>query len=153
PELEFRDRAYPYLAAEVDGEDYETRLVSDMDRVVQTEFSKDFKGILTRAIISTTVKAVAQYAVEKQDSSASSLASLFVAAYSFATTAADVRIWTTLPKDFQIARFPKPKDGKLKITPPGSIPFEIDIPGCNNAIVYVRITANQAKPVFEVMTF
>lgn len=153
PKLQFRNRAYPYLVAEVDGKDYKTCVVSDMDRVVQTEFSKDFKGILTRAIVSTTAKAIAQYAIEKQDSSASSLASLFMAAYSYATTAADVRIWTTLPKDFQIARFPKPKDGKLKITPADAIPFEINIPGCNNAIVYVRITANQAEPIFEVMTF
>ncbi len=155
PQLEFRDRAYPYLVVEVDGNDYETRVVSDMDRVVQTEFSKDFKGILTRAIVSTTAKAIAQYAVAKEDSSSasSSLASLFVAAYSYATTAADVRIWTTLPKDFQIARFPKPKNGKLKVTPAGANTFEIDIPDCNNAIVYVRITANQAEPIFEVLTF
>ena len=154
PQLEFRDRAYQYLVVEADGKDYETRVVSDMDRVVQTEFSKDFKGILTRAIVSTTAKAIAQYAVEKKDSSASSsLASLFMVAYSYATTAADVRIWTTLPKDFQVARFPKPKDGKLKVTPAGANPFEINIPGCNNAIVYVRITANQAEPIFEVITF
>ena len=153
PELEFRDRAYQYLVAEVDGNDYKTSLVSDMDRVVQTEFSKDYKGILIRAIISTTAKAVAQYAIEKQGSSGNSIASILVAAYSFATTAADVRIWTTLPKDFQIARFPKPKDGKLKITPADAIPFEINIPDCNNAIVYVRIPANQAEPVYEVITF
>jgi hypothetical protein len=153
PELEFRDRAYPYLVAEVDGKDYKTCLVSDMDRVVQTEFSKDFKGILTRAIMSATAKAVAQYALEKQNSSESSLASLFMAAYSYATTAADVRIWTTLPKEFQIARFPKPRNGKLEVSPPGYVPFEINISGCNNAIVYVRITANQAEPIFEVITF
>ncbi|MFZ2145632.1 MAG: hypothetical protein WAV28_00315 [Sedimentisphaerales bacterium] len=153
PQLEFRNRAYPHLVAEVDGKDYTTQLVCDMDRVIQTEFSKDFKGILTRAIISATAKAVAQYAIGKEDSSGAPIASLLVAAYSFATTAADVRIWTTLPKDFQIARFPKPKNEKLKVTPPGVIPFEIDIPDCNNAIVYVRITASQAKPVFEVITF
>jgi hypothetical protein len=153
PQLDFRDGAYPYLVAEVDGNDYNTRVVSDMDRVIQTEFSKDFKGILTRAIISATAKAVAQYAIQKKDSSESSLASVFMAAYSFATTAADVRIWTTLPKDFQVARFPKPEDGKLKITLPGSERLEIDIPNCNNAVVYVRITANQAVPVYEVLTF
>ncbi len=153
PQLDFRDGAYPNLVAEVDGNDYNTRVVSDMDRVIQTEFSKDFKGILTRAIISATAKAVAQYAIQKKDTSESSLASLFMAAYSFATTAADVRIWTTLPKDFQVARFPKPEDGKLKITLPGSEPLEIDIPNCNNALVYVRITANQAVPVYEVLTF
>ncbi len=153
PKLEFRNKAYPYLVAKVDGKSYKTCLVSNMDRVIQTEFSKDFKGILTRAIISATAKAVAQYALEEQGSSIASIASIAVAAYSFASTAADVRIWTALPKDFQIARFPKPKNGKLKIIPPGHIPLDIDIPRCNNAIVYVRITTNQAVPVYEVIAF
>jgi hypothetical protein len=153
PELYFRNKAYQHLVAEADGKDYETRIVSDMDRVIQTEFSKDYPGILARAIISATAKAIAQYALEKQDSSKSSLASVLVAAYSYATTAADVRIWTSLPKEFQVARFPKPKDGKIKVKRPGSVPVEINIPDCNNAIVYVRIIASQAEPVFEVMTF
>ncbi|MDT8300509.1 MAG: hypothetical protein RQ760_03430 [Sedimentisphaerales bacterium] len=153
PELYFRSKAHQYLVAEVDGNDYETRLVSDMDRVIQTEFSKDYPGILTRAIISATAKAIAQYAVEKQDSSKSALASILVAAYSYATTAADVRIWTSLPKEFQVARFPKPKDGKLKVKRPGSDSVEINIPDCNNAIVYVRITTDQAEPIFEVIDF
>ena len=95
---------------------------------MQTEFSKDYKGILTRAIISATSKAVAQYALESQNSSAGSLASTLTAVYSFATTAADVRIWTTLPKNFQIARFKMPQNGKLKITAGGSIALDIDIP-------------------------
>ncbi len=153
PKLEFRDKAHSYLVAEADGKRYKTSLVSDIDRVVQAEFSKDFNGILTRAILSATVKAVAQYALAEQNSNASNIASIFVAAYSFASTAADVRIWTSLPKDFQVARFSKPPNGRLKITPSGSIPFDIDIPNCNNAIVYIRIITNQALPVYEVITF
>jgi len=153
PKLEFRDRAYPYLVIESDGKDHRTLPVAYMDRVIQTEFSKDFGGILTRAIISATAKAVAQYALAEEGSSASSIASIAVAAYSFVSTAADVRVWTALPKDFHIARFPKPKNGKLKITPPGFIPFDIDIPNCNNAIVYIRIITNQAIPVYDVMPF
>ncbi len=153
PELYFRNKAHQYLIAESDGKDYETSLVSDMDKVIQTEFSKDYPRILTRAIISATAKAVAQYALEKQDSSESSIASILMAVYSYATTAADVRIWTSLPKEFQVARFPKPKDGKLKVKRPGSAAVEINISDCNNAIVYVRITTGQAEPVFEVMNF
>jgi hypothetical protein len=153
PKLEFRNRACPYLIAEADCKVYQTRLVSDMDRVVQTEFSKDYAGILTRAIISATFKAAAQYALAEQDSSAGSIASAFMAVYSAASTAADVRIWTSLPKDFQVARFTKPKDGKLKVTRPGCIPINIDIPHCNNAIVYVKITTDLAEPVYEVMAF
>jgi uncharacterized protein len=124
-----------------------------MDRVVQTEFSKEYPGILIRAIMSATAKAVAQYAIEQQGSNAATAMSFTMAAYSFATTAADVRIWTALPKDFQVARLPKPKNGRLKITPPGSAPIDIDIPQCNNAVVYVKIITNRAVPVCNVMAF
>jgi hypothetical protein len=153
PKLEFRNQAFPYLLVNSDDKEYMTLPVADMDRVVQTEFSKDYPGILTRAIISATAKAIAQYALEEQGSNAASIASIVVAAYSFASTAADVRIWTALPKDFQVARFPKPKTSKLKITPPGSFPLDIDIPQCNNAIVYIKIVNNQAVPICNVMTF
>lgn len=153
PKLEFRNQAYPYLLINSDGKEYMTLPVADMDRVVQTEFSKEYPGILMRAIISATAKAVAQYAIEQQGSNAATALSYAMAAYSFASTAADVRIWTALPKDFQVARFPKPKNGKLKITPPGSIPLDIDIPQCNNAVVYIRIITNQAVPVCNVMAF
>ena len=152
PRLDFREKACPYLLAEVDGRNFKTSPVADMDRVVQTEFSKEYNGILTRAIVSATAKAIAQYVLQEQGSNAASLVSLAVAVYSFASTAADVRIWTTLPKDFQVARFNKPKNGVLKITAGDSV-LNVNIPHCNNAIVYVRIIANQAPAVCEVMAF
>ena len=153
PKLEFRYQAYPYLLVSSNGTDYMTIPVADMDRIVQTEFSKDYPAILTRAIISATAKAIAQYALEEQGSDAAAVGSIVMAAYSFASTAADVRIWTTLPKDFQVARLPKPENGKLKITPPGYITLDIDIPHCNNAVVYVKIINNRAIPTCNVMAF
>jgi len=104
PQLKFRQQACPNLTIRAGEETYSTQMVANMDRVIQTEFKKDFQGILTRAIISATTKAIAQYAAQKNEDSSAQLASLLVAAYSYATTAADVRIWTTLPKNFQVAR-------------------------------------------------
>jgi hypothetical protein len=153
PKLIFREQAYSSLTIMAAGHNYTTEQVADMDRVIQTEFNKDFKGILTRAIISMTAKAVAQYALEKQDKSSSTLASFLVAAYSYATTAADVRIWTTLPKDFQVARFPMPVDGLIMIEPPGGESFQIKIPPCKNSLVYVKIPFRQAKPVYDLLTY
>jgi len=153
PKLEFRYQAYPYLLVNSNGTDYMTLPVADMDRVVQTEFSKDYTAILIRAIISATAKAIAQYALEERGDNTGSVGSILVAAYSFASTAADVRIWTTLPKDFQVAKLPMPGDGRLKITPPGHIPLDIDIPHCNNAVVYIKITTNRAIPAYSVMAF
>lgn len=153
PKLKFREQAYPYLSVKAADHDYQTQLVANMDRVVQTEFNEDFKGILTRAIISATAKAVSQYALAEEGSSSAALASVLVAVYSFATTAADVRIWTTLPKDFQVARLPMPPDRLVTIEPPGAELFQVKIPACKNALVYVRIPFKQARPVYDLMMY
>ncbi|UCG58344.1 MAG: hypothetical protein JSU70_02325 [Phycisphaerales bacterium] len=150
PKLEFRQQAYPYLSVTAAGTNYGTQLIADMDRVVQTEFKKDFRGILTRAIISATAKAIAQYALEEKGSS---FASLAVALYSAATTVADVRIWTTLPKDFQVARLPIPADRILTVEPPNAAPFQVEIPACRNAVVYIRIPFKQARAVYDLITY
>lgn len=150
PKLEFRQEAYPYLSIAAHGNSYRTQIVANMDRVVQTEFNKDFKAILTRAIISAIAKAVAQYALEKEGSS---FASLAVALYSAATTAADVRIWTMLPKDFQVARVPMPAERVLSVEPPGAAPFRVEIPPCRNAVVYIRIPFRQARAVYDLITY
>ena len=153
PKLVFRDEAFPYLTVEGGGKNCKTQVVANMDTVIQTEFKKDFKGILTRAIISATSKVVAQYALSKQGNGKTQLASLLVAAYSFATTAADVRIWTTLPKDFQVARLDIPEDRTITISPPGGPSFKVEIPSCNNSLVYVKIPFRQAKPVYDIIAY
>ncbi len=153
PQLAFREQAFPYLTVEGGDKSCKTEVVANMDRVVQTEFKKDFKGILTRAIISATSKAVAQYALSKQKNKGAGMASLLMAAYSFATTAADVRIWTTLPKNFQVARLDIPEDRIITISPPDTQSFKIEIPPCNNSLVYVKIPFHQAKPVYDIITY
>ena len=153
PRLVFREQAYPYLSIKAGGKNYDTQIVANMDRIVQTEFSKDFKGILTRAIMSATAKVVAQYALDKDDDSSPKLVSLFATIYSYATTAADVRIWTTLPKNFQIARLPIPPDRLITIAPPGGESFPVEIPACKNAFVYVRIPQKQTRQVLDLITY
>lgn len=153
PKLVFRKEAYPYLLVQTSNDSCRTQLVADMDRVVQTEFKEDFKGILTRAIISATAKAVAQYALEEGGSSELQMASIVVAVFSFATTAADVRIWTTLPKNFQVARLPIPDDRQITISAPGWTLFNVNIPSCRNAVIYVKIPFKQASPVYELIEY
>lgn len=150
PQLRLRDQAYPYLTVKTETDSCRTAMLADMDRVIQTEFSKDFKAILARSIISATAKAAAQYALEDNDASWAAIA---MAVYNFATTAADLRIWTALPKDFQVARCPMPKNHRLTIVPPGGIPFDIGIPQCTNAVVYIKIVRPGTQPAFDVMIF
>jgi hypothetical protein len=165
PKLMFRDRAYSRLVVEAGGEEYSTDIVADMDRVVQTEFKQQYPAIVTRAVMSATLKAVAQYAIEKQndDKVANGLFSLLAAVYSFATTSADVRVWTALPKEFQVARFDIPEDGKIVIRGSGNagagmsgigqLPLEIELADCKNALIYVKIIRAGVAPVCDVMLF
>lgn len=151
PKLVFRQAALPYLEVQSDSTTVKTLQVANMDRVVQTEFEKEFKAILTRAIISTTAKAAAQYILEQDDNT--SWAAVAMALYSFATTAADVRIWTMLPKDVQIARTPMPNNGSVSVSGPGLKPIQVEIGDCKHAIVYVRMVNATHQPSINVITF
>ena len=151
PRLQPRSIAHSCLFVRTDAGAYQTKQVADMERVIQTEFQKEFGGILARAIASAVVKAAAQASLQNQRNGG--WAALVMAAYTAATTAADVRIWSTLPKDFQVARCAIPADRKLQISPDGGVPFEVNIPSCKNAIVYVRIVRAGTQPMFEVLAF
>jgi hypothetical protein len=151
PRLQSRSIAYSCLMVHSEAGVYQTKQIADMERVIQTEFKKDFRGILARAIASAVLKAAAQASVSDNDEYG--VATALIALYSVATTAADVRIWSALPKDFQVARCAIPADRKLEIVPAGGAPFEINIPACKNAIVYIKIIHAGASPVCEVLKF
>jgi uncharacterized protein len=156
PKLVQRWAACERLTIQSGGNYYPTEIVGDMDRVVQTEFSKEYPWILTRAIISAGAKAAAQYALTEQNSNnnnGAGIAAIFVAAYNFATTAADVRIWSALPKNFQSAKFPMPADGKMTIQTPQGWSRIVEIRPCKYAIVYIKMVSVSNEPTIEVITY
>jgi hypothetical protein len=154
PKLVQRSAACERLTIKSDGNYYPTEIVGDMDRVIQTEFSKEYPWILTRAIISAGAKAAAQYALtNNNNNSGAGMAAIFVAAYNFVTTAADVRIWSALPKNFQSAKLPMPADGKLILQMPQGWFREVEIRPCKYAIVYIKMVSVSTEPAIEVITY
>jgi hypothetical protein len=134
-----------------------TEIVGDMDRVIQTEFAKEYPWILTRAIISAGVKAASQYALarsgDKKDDSGMIAAAIGAALYSWSTTAADVRIWSALPKNFQVARVPMPADGKLAIRSSQGRDFPVTLNPCRYGIVYIKMVSASCEPTIEIITY
>lgn len=151
PKLENRFEAMPYLEVTAADIGFRTQVVANMDAVVRTEFDKAFPGILTRAIISASAKAVAQYAMENNNNNSG--AAIFMALYSFATTAADVRIWTMLPKNIQVAQVAMPADRAVTIGGPGMAATTLNIGDCKHAIIYVRMIHGGLEPQIDLMTF
>jgi hypothetical protein len=155
PKLVQRSAACERLTVQSEGNIYPTEVIGDMDRVVQTEFSKEYPWILTRAIVSAGAKAAAQYALSEQNNNnnGAQLAAAMMALYSFATTAADVRIWSALPKNFQAAKLPMPADGKLMIYTPQGWSYPAAIRPCKYAIIYIKMVSASNEPAVEVMTY
>ncbi len=152
PMLEYRHSAYPHLLVRTADGEYRTELVASMDRVINTEFEKEFQATLIRSLASAAVKTVAQYSLSRDQGDP---AALLMSIYSVLTTSADVRIWSTLPKNFQAARVEMPPDGRISVVPPG-VPgseIKINLPECKNALIYIIIPHRHAEPVHRVVAW
>jgi hypothetical protein len=133
------------LAISVQGQQYSTQLLADMDSIVAQEFEDELPVVITRTIISAASKAAIAYGVRKsvnnQDSWEALAIRLAAAAYQVATNEADLRTWASLPKQFQIARFPTPDNHTIALQggPAGSRSVTLQ-PGLIN-VVFVRSIA------------
>jgi hypothetical protein len=149
PKLKTNEPAYPYLTVENNGKELgQTQILADMDRVIQTEFKKNFPSMISKAVISALVKTYAQYEAQRQFGD---LGGILGGVYQLVTTSADIRIWTALPKNFQVARVSRPANGMLRIVAPGGEPVDVKLPETRFSVIYVKIPQTGAKPVCEVL--
>jgi hypothetical protein len=149
PKLKFRNQAYSHLTIYNSGNKVgQTSILASMDRVVQTEFKKRYTATVTRAVTSTLIKTFGQYLAQKEFGN---LGGFAVALYQGATTAADIRIWTALPKEFQIAKVKTPNSGIITLETPTGSKINVAVSKNNNSLVYVKIPTSGAKIVYDVL--
>jgi hypothetical protein len=161
PRIEYVKDFAPALTVETgDGKSVTTQTIASMDRIVTADFNEARAEIVTRSLVSTLTKAAISYGINtagdaamRNDTSGygtlvwfgTRIASIL---YSHATTKADLRTWHTLPKEFQIARFPTPPTRRVKLTGPGGR-HETDIaPGRVN-VIHVRSFSRNSRPVIS----
>ncbi len=149
PKLKLRDQAYSHLELFAGSKPLgKTEQLASLDRVVQTEFKKEFPYKVTEAVISTIAKGAIQYEARRQGGLAGALAA---GVYQAATTRADKRIWSALPKEVQVARIRPPANRKLTIKSPGlTEPLEVELPDSQFSIVYVKASAPGSLPVYQI---
>jgi uncharacterized protein len=118
-----------------------SQLVASMDSVISLDFKNELPTIITKTIASTVIKALATEMVSNNSNQGQSLLALLMIAYQVAVNIADTRTWTTLPKEFQVCRFPTPSDRKI-VLEGGAQKIPVTIGDGTINIVYVRsITA------------
>ncbi|MFG0248321.1 MAG: COG3014 family protein [Phycisphaeraceae bacterium JB051] len=145
PTLQMHPNFLRQLNVNVQGQRYGTQLVADMDSIIAQEFENELPVTITRTIISAASKAAIAYGlrqtVKDQNSWEALAIRLAAGAYQVATNEADQRCWATLPKQFQVARFPTPSDRVIHLDDHAGSPAPVTlIPGKIN-VVFVRSIA------------
>ena len=136
------------FAIRYDGKPLNPAIFSSMDRVVETEFTKRFPAIVTRAVVSSTIKAIAQHETNKNVDNP--FAGLVVNLVSLATTSADIRMWRSMPSRWSLARVNIQKDAQL-IVETAEGPVTIDLPTKTSSLIYIKAPNNNLKPVISVL--
>jgi hypothetical protein len=151
PKLRLRESNSSVLSLRSpEGELGRTIEVASIDRVVQTEFGKRYPVILRRAIASAIVKTTIQAEAQQRTGN---LGGFMAGLLQRATTSADLRIWTGLPKEFQVARVDPPAAGTIEFSTPDGKRFGVVVPTDRSSLVYVKIPSAEASPFVEVMPF
>ncbi len=159
PRMHPRSSAFEGYSIETGEKVNRSELLSDMDRVIMTEFRTEYPAIVRRALFSAATKAVIQYQTQHQaqnsDGNAGlawAVASLATTVYTIASAQADTRSWTTLPKRFDLIRLQRPENGRLRIkTSSGLSLDEIALPLREHVLVYVKMATAGAIPSVSII--
>ena len=158
PKLVKRNEAFPYISVCNNGMELaKTISVCNMDAVVASEFRERMPRILLRNVIQSGIKSVLQVLIVKalEDQGVPTiLSSPVIAAVFHFTKAADLRIWSSLPKNFQVAIVDRPASGILQFMVPGA-PAPIgtaNIPAGSAAIVFVHTPSPQVPLTINVIS-
>ncbi len=127
-----------------------SQICASMDRVVQAEFKKRFKIILTRAILGAIAKVSAQYFANK---SLGDLGSFAMAIYQFSTISSDTRSWRSLPKQFELIKTQLPADGKVDIKDNNGHSLILQVPKDKNSVIFLRKPSMQARLNYQIFSF
>jgi hypothetical protein len=130
------------LAVQAGNQRILTSTVASMDRVIARDFENSKPEIITRTLVATIAKGAAAFvaneAAYQQDAGLGALVRIATMAYQASVNIADTRTWTTLPKEFQIARLPTPADRRLTLQEGSLPPVPVDIEEGTVNLVYVK---------------
>lgn len=142
PVLQIRGGNALTLAATTSNTRLNTTLVGSVDSIIARDFEDEKPAIITRTLVSTLAKGAAAFvaneAASQQDEGLGALVRIATLAYQASVNIADTRSWTTLPKEFQIARLPTPPDRRVQILEGNQPPVTVAIEDGLVHIVYVR---------------
>ncbi|MDX8414895.1 hypothetical protein [Intestinicryptomonas porci] len=123
-------------------------LVSNMDDIIEEEFYIELPMVITKTMLSAAAKATAQYFAAQSAGKYGMIVNTVGAISQTLTNDADLRTWTTLPKQIKIAKVKTPADGKITID---NVPYSVKTSGIN--IVHVKSMSKDGANLVKIIDF
>jgi hypothetical protein len=158
PRLRFEKDYLSSLTVTADGTDETTVVIASMDSVVGQHFKNELPTIIAKTLLSTTIKAAVAYGINKavsdQNAVAGTFSKIITAVAQAAMNIADTRTWTTLPKEFQICRFPTPTNQIITLNATGSAEkIEVKVEPNLANLVYVKAITSAGPLILNQVAF
>ncbi len=158
PKLVARNEAFPYLSVCDNGAELsKTVVVCNMDAVVASEYRERMPAIVLRSVLRSGIQGVLQVLIMNElvkQGIPGVISSAAMSAVFNNVKSADTRIWTSLPKNFQVAVVERPESGYLQFMAPGAIePLgTAKIPEGGPSIVFVHTPAADVPATVSVVS-
>ncbi|MEO6995103.1 MAG: hypothetical protein ABI273_15965, partial [Lacunisphaera sp.] len=141
PKLKFNSEFVGSLGVKAGDQTVTTATLCSMDSVVANDFKNEWPVVVSKTLISTATKAIiqanAQRSADHMGFMAGLAAKAAVTAFNAATTHADTRVWSSLPKEFQYARITTPADREVTVSAGSDARTVKLVPGTVN-VIYVK---------------
>lgn len=154
PDLSFRTGQRPHLVLRASNGKHQTRPLASMEGIIAREFEDQLPLTITRSLAVTGSRVLAQYLVAeglKDQQTLRAVAAIGGFIYQAAVNQADLRTWSTLPREFQLLRIETPEDGRMVVEDPfipGNNTIDLQPEGIN--VVLVRGTTINAPLSYQV---
>ena len=137
------------------GTNVTTAPVANMDSVIGQDFKNELPIIVSKTMGPAIGKAIGLYVGNEAASRANPFLGLAAGALTKVVSkemnSADVRTWTTLPKEFQVARLATPADRKLEIYTGSGVKTSVTVAEGTVNLIYVKsITASTSLLVNQI---
>jgi len=120
--------------------------ISDVDRLVMTDFKLKLPMIITQELLSTALKTTVTVVAQRELGALGGLGAL---AYQVASTSADLRGWRTLPKRVWVARVATPEDGTIELRDGEASMGAVSVRPGSTGVIFVDLPGRSASPVLR----
>lgn len=153
PKLKFNPRYIGALAVKAGDQSVSTAILASMDSVVANDFKNEWPVVVTKTLVSTATKAIIQSNAQRSADRGGLVMGLagraLLTGFNAATTHADTRVWSSLPKEFQYARVATPADRQLVVSADGDSRTITLAPGSVNVVCVKSISPSSPLMVSQ----